>query len=58
VCSSDLRDAGFLVTAIRPPTVPDGASRLRFAFSADHRPADIERLAALVCAEVPAELRQ
>jgi len=56
--SQRLRDAGFLVTAIRPPTVPDGASRLRFAFSADHRPADIERLAALVCAEVPAELRQ
>lgn len=39
---------GFLVTAIRPPTVPDGTARLRFTFCADHRDADIDRLVATV----------
>jgi 8-amino-7-oxononanoate synthase len=39
---------GFLVVAIRPPTVPDGTSRLRFAFSALHRDEDIDRLVEVV----------
>jgi 8-amino-7-oxononanoate synthase len=43
-----LRDEGFLVVAIRPPTVPAGRARLRFAFTAQHPDADIERLAAIV----------
>ena len=43
-----LRDAGFLVVAIRPPTVPAGTARLRFAFTAQHADADIERLADIV----------
>ena len=43
-----LEDAGFLVVAIRPPTVPAGSARLRFTFSAAHRRADIERLAEIV----------
>jgi 8-amino-7-oxononanoate synthase len=43
-----LRDEGFLVVAIRPPTVPVGTARLRFAFTALHPDADIERLAAIV----------
>ena len=43
-----LEDAGFLVVAIRPPTVPAGSARLRFTFSAAHRRADIERLAQIV----------
>ncbi|WP_174503057.1 8-amino-7-oxononanoate synthase [Acidiphilium sp. C61] len=43
-----LEEAGYLVAAIRPPTVPEGTARLRFAFAADHLPEDIDRLAELV----------
>jgi len=43
-----LRDEGLLVVAIRPPTVPAGTARLRFAFSAQHPDAEIERLAEIV----------
>ncbi len=40
-----LEEAGFLVVAIRPPTVPEGTARLRLSFTAAHRPHDIDRLA-------------
>ena len=43
-----LRDEGFLVVAIRPPTVPAGTARLRFAFTAQHPDAEIARLAEIV----------
>lgn len=43
-----LEGEGFLVTAIRPPTVPEGTARLRLTFSAGHDDADVERLARLV----------
>ncbi len=46
--SAALARRGFLVAAIRPPTVPDGTARLRFTFSAMHDEADIDRLAAAV----------
>jgi 8-amino-7-oxononanoate synthase len=46
--SQFLADAGFLVTAIRPPTVPPGTARLRIAFTAGHRDEDIDRLADLI----------
>ena len=46
--SAQLENEGFLVVAIRPPTVPPGAARLRFAFSAAHTEAEIDRLAEAV----------
>jgi 8-amino-7-oxononanoate synthase len=46
--SAQLQAEGFLVTAIRPPTVAAGTARLRFTFCAAHDDADIDRLAALV----------
>ena len=39
---------GFLVAAIRPPTVPRGVARLRFAFSALHKAGDIEKLVEII----------
>ena len=42
--SQALREQGILVTAIRPPTVPKGAARLRITFSARHTAEQVERL--------------
>jgi len=44
--SRRLEDLGFLVAAIRPPTVPEGTSRLRISLSSGHSLDDIERLTA------------
>jgi 8-amino-7-oxononanoate synthase len=43
-----LEAEGYLVVPIRPPTVPAGTARLRFAFTARHDDGDIARLADLV----------
>jgi len=42
--SAKLREEGFWATAIRPPTVPQGTARVRFAFTAAHDQADVDRL--------------
>lgn len=42
--SQSLAEAGFLVSAIRPPSVPAGTARLRFTFSAKHEAEHIKQL--------------
>ena len=50
-----LEEHGFLVTAIRPPTVPPGTARLRLTFTAQHPDEEIERLAQIVRQRIPAQ---
>ncbi len=42
--SASLKEQGMLAMAIRPPTVPPGTSRIRFAFSAEHTDAQVDAL--------------
>jgi 8-amino-7-oxononanoate synthase len=46
--SEALAADGMLASAIRPPTVPPGTSRLRIALQATHDPQDVDRLADLL----------
>lgn len=42
--SHHLLAQGFLISAIRPPTVPKGEARLRITFSVNHQPQHIDQL--------------
>lgn len=55
--STSLEAEGVLVSAIRPPTVAAGQSRLRITITAAHSTADIDALLAALHKVVPAELR-
>ncbi|MHB0955461.1 MAG: 8-amino-7-oxononanoate synthase [Pirellulaceae bacterium] len=46
--SQRILDAGILAIAIRPPTVPQGAARLRLSVSLVHSPPDIEKAAGVI----------
>jgi 8-amino-7-oxononanoate synthase len=53
--SQGLLERGVLVSAIRPPTVPRGTSRLRIALSAAHTRADIDVLLGALAEELEVE---
>jgi 8-amino-7-oxononanoate synthase len=46
--SARLREEGVLISAIRPPTVPQGTARLRITFSAAHDEDDVDRLLSII----------
>ncbi len=52
--SRSLDMQGYLVTAIRPPTVPDGQARLRITLGVDHTEADVNGLLAALAEAVQA----
>jgi 7-keto-8-aminopelargonate synthetase-like enzyme len=46
--SESLLERGVFAQGIRPPTVPEGSSRLRFTVMATHDPEQLRRAAKLV----------
>lgn len=55
--ATTLEAEGFLITPIRPPTVPEGTARLRITLSAAHSEADVDALVSALVRHLPAELR-
>ncbi|MEF8792372.1 8-amino-7-oxononanoate synthase [Thiohalorhabdus sp.] len=49
-----LEEAGYLVQAIRPPTVPEGTARLRITLRAPHTESDVDGLTAALAPLMPA----
>jgi 8-amino-7-oxononanoate synthase len=49
-----LKEAGILAVAIRPPTVPEGTSRLRLTLSSALSETDMQRLLEVVANSLPA----
>ena len=56
--ADELREQGFLVPAIRPPTVPVGTARLRIALSAAHSEEDVLNLAKALKRISPQHIRR
>lgn len=48
--AQQLKEQGLIVSAIRPPTVMPGASRLRLTLSAAHEPGELGKAAAIIIA--------
>jgi 8-amino-7-oxononanoate synthase len=46
--SRRLKERGIMAVAIRPPTVPKGAARLRISVALDHSPDDLDRAAEIM----------
>ncbi len=51
--SGRLEEEGFLIPAIRPPTVPRGQARLRISLTSEHEPEDLDQLTAVLERLVP-----
>ena len=47
-CAQRLRAAGFYVLPVRPPTVPEGTSRIRFSLTAALEPTEVDALSAAI----------
>ena len=46
--AQQLRAAGYYVLPVRPPTVPEGTSRIRFSLTAALTPEEVTSLAAAI----------